>query len=61
MEIQKVLNTNYAAAAKWSSRSRTTGHFKKMKIKIRTFLERLSGNDLKAMLNDVFKHEDFDC
>jgi hypothetical protein len=59
MEITKILNINYAAATKWSSRNKTCGHSKQLRKKLERFLTRISGNDLNAMFHDIFKSQDF--
>lgn len=61
MEITKALNNNYATATKWSNRSKTSGHFDRLKKKIEFFLVQLSGNDLSAMIEDVLKNRDLNC
>ena len=61
MEITKALNTSYATATKWSNRSKTSGHFDRLKKKIESFLLQLSGNDLSAMIEDVLKNRDLNC
>jgi hypothetical protein len=58
MEITRIIDQNFHPAAEWGTRNRRNGYFTVLRQRIRRFLERLSGNDITAMINDILtKHE----
>lgn len=58
MQIIRILNQQFLPAKNWSYRNKTSRKFKLLVLKIKGFLNLLSGNELVNMINDVLSEEE---
>jgi hypothetical protein len=58
MQATQVLKNDFCLSRKWSSRHKRSDSFTKLKENIRSFLTQLSGDDVYAMILDVFKEHE---
>jgi hypothetical protein len=58
MQVIRILNQVYLPGKYWSNRNKTSRKFKLLVLKIRNFLNLLSGNDLVSMIKDVLLDEE---